>query len=159
MAPSTSTAIPSFYRIFFPSIDPLIALSGAFFAYFQPDVTMSSMFPLSHAWARITPAHTMLLQQLGGWYISVIFLQVFLLRYTQDVNIWKLFQFSVLITDAALFQSLWVALKAQERLQIEKVRPEEWGTAAITGFVAVVRILFLAGVGFGKKGGGIKKRN
>ncbi|KAF2706190.1 hypothetical protein K504DRAFT_385897 [Pleomassaria siparia CBS 279.74] len=151
--------IPSFYRVFFTSIDPLIALSGAFFALFQPDTTIASMFPLSHAWARITPSHTMLLQQSGGFLISIIVLQVALLRYTQDVNIWKIVQSSILVSDFTLFYSLWCALDAQKRLHIGMLRAEEWGTVGITAFVTVARILFIVGIGLEKKAQAAKKRN
>jgi len=101
----------------------------------------------------------MFLQQLGGFFIATIVLQVVLLRYTQDVNIWKIVQFSILINDYALFHSLWVALSAQKRLDFGKIRAEEWGTIGITAFVTVARVLFLAGVGLGRKAGGSKKRN
>jgi hypothetical protein len=149
MAPSSSTTIPAFYRVFFPSIDPLIALSGIYFAYFQPAITVSSMFPLSQV--NITPSHVMLLQQLGGCYISVSLLQIFLHRYTYDVGVWKLFQLSILISDIALLHSLWTALGAQERRGFGKMRAEEVGIVLVTAFVGLVRVLFLTGVGSGSK--------
>lgn len=79
------------------------------------------------------------------------FLMIFLLRYTRDVKVWKLFEFGILITDITLFYSLWKALEAQGRLQLESLRWEEWGTVAITGFVTLVRVLFLLGAGFAKE--------
>jgi hypothetical protein len=140
--------IPSFYRIFFTSIDPLVALSGGYLNFFDSHTVITSMFPPTHTWSNRTPAHHMLLHQLGGAFFMMAFLMVFMLRCTKDVNIWKLFEAGILITDFGMFYSMWMALGAQKRLSIGDLRWEEWGS--ITGFVTVVRMLFLMEVGFKK---------
>lgn len=157
MSHPTTYPIPAFYRVFFTSIDPLIALSGFYVDFFDPETLITSLFPASHPAARVTPSHTMILHQLGGSLLMMAFLSAFMLRRTHDVAVWKIFEFGILITDYTLFHSHWVGLGAQNRLAVENIRWEEWGTFAITGFVTVVRILFLAGVGFGNSGSMLKK--
>lgn len=141
--------IPSFYRVFFTSIDPLIALSGAYLSLFDPGTVLASSFDRSSPYAVPTPAITVLLTQAAGALSVMAFLMVFMLRRTDDIVIWKLFESSILIADVALFRSLWQALEAQGRLDVTVLRAEEWGTIAITGFVTLMRVLFVSGVGFG----------
>ncbi|KAF2735271.1 hypothetical protein EJ04DRAFT_563450 [Polyplosphaeria fusca] len=149
--PSTQP-IPAFYRVFFTTIDPMIALGGgAYLNFFDPAVTITSVFPASHPWSDMTPSHTMLFHQLGGAFMQMAFLMIFLLRYTADVGVWKLFEAAILITDFTLFYSNYAGLVAQERWQMDKIRWEEWSTFAITAFITVVRVLFLAGVGMGRR--------
>lgn len=156
--PGTPNHIPAFYRVFFTSIDPLIALSGAYMDFFDPETILASSFPRSSDYAKPTPPITVLLRQAGGAFIMMAFLMVFMLRYTNDVKIWKMFEFGILLTDLTLFYSLHGALVEQGRLDVGAIRWEEWGTIAITGFVTVVRIAFLGGLGFTKKGdNGAKK--
>ena len=76
---------------------------------------------------------------------------IFMLRFTNDIKVWKTFEFGILITDFTLFLGLRGALETQERLDIGAIRWEEWGTIAITGFVTLVRIAFLVDVGFKRR--------
>ena len=89
--------------------------------------------------------------------LGYLFLQVFLLRATNDLKVWKLFQTAVLLFDAVCLWSLWVTLEKQDRLSLSKWRSEDWGCVVITLGVAVVRSAFLAEVGFRKIVGGGKR--
>ena len=89
----------------------------------------------------------MLFQQLGGFLLGTAFMEAVLLRYSGDVNIWKLVQATILIVDIAILYALWDALSQQGRLQPSKLRGEDWGCVAITGFVTIVRSLFITGLG------------
>ena len=139
--------IPPFYRIFFTSIDPLIALSGAYISLFDPETILASSFPRSSIYAKPTPPITVLLTQASGAFVMMAYFMIFMLRYTDDVKIWKMFEFGILITDFTLFLSLSDALGIQGRLDVGAIRWEEWGTIVITGFVTSVRVAFLVGVG------------
>jgi hypothetical protein len=158
MSAQSSDTIPSFYRVFFTSIDPLIGLSGAYVNFFDPDTLITSVFPSDLPYTKITPSHTLILHQMGGCFIMMPFLMVFMLRATSDIKVWKFFEAGILITDFGLFFSLWKGLEVQNRLGLEILRWEEWGTIAITGFVTIVRILFILGVGLRKSTSAVKKR-
>ncbi|KAF2110777.1 hypothetical protein BDV96DRAFT_583696 [Lophiotrema nucula] len=159
MATNSISRVPAFYTVFFTSIDPLIALGGgAYIVFFRPQTFIDQLFPRTSPYSVITPSHTLLLHQLGGTFLMVGFLQVFMLRYTKDLAIWKFLQFSILIEDVVLFYSLYAGLVTQNRLALESVRAEEWGSVAITGFVLIARVLFLLEVGFKKVGGSAGKK-
>lgn len=84
---------------------------------------------------------------------------VTMLRYTKDVGVWKFFEAGILICDLALFGSYWVGLKEQGRLDIGELRWEEWSSLAITGFITIMRGLFVAGVGLRSTSTRAKKKN
>lgn len=154
----TYDGIPAFYRVFFTSIDPLIALSGAYLDYFDPETILASAFPRSGSYAKPTPPVTFLLKQAGGSFAMMAFLMIFMLRYTSDIKIWKMFEFGILMTDFTLFFSVFSALRATGRLSVSSIGLEEWGTLLITGFVTVVRIAFLGGLGLRKTNGNGQKK-
>lgn len=96
-------------------------------------------------------------QQIGGSLLTIGILDVVLLRYTNDVTIWKILEVAVLLYDLALLWSNYEALKFQGRLSLGGLRVEDWGGIAITAQAAVVRVAFLMGVGLkgvGKGKGG-----
>lgn len=78
------------------------------------------------------------------------FISAVLLRYTDDIKIWRIVQIADLIVDVAYFWAVWGVLDAQKRLDPTTWRAEDWGSVAITGTATVVRLLFLLGIGFKK---------
>lgn len=142
--------IPAFYRHFFTIADPAMAVWGAYMTVAYPDTVLDSFVP--RALSRRDPAQFMLFQQLAGWPLGTAFLSIFLLRYTRDVGVWKIFQASVLIVDVVLGYALWDALGRQERLSLGALRAEDWGCIGITAVFGLMRSAFLLGVGMG--GGG-----
>ncbi len=150
--PAPAQPIPAAYRIFFTSLDPLVALGGAYLHFFLPETVLDSYIPATVS--PHEPQHYMLYQQLGGFLLGSAFLSIVLLRYTGDLGVWRILQASILIVDVTLLFTQWDALARQGRLSLGATRAEDWGCAAITGTVAVVRVLFLTGVWLGRKGGG-----
>ncbi|KAK1049831.1 hypothetical protein LTR74_017186 [Friedmanniomyces endolithicus] len=151
-----SQRISPFYRIFFTTVDPLIALTGFISALFFPNFLLSTYSPT----ATIPPAieTTELLNILAGFYLSVVPLQIFLLRARpQDLTVWRVLQFSVLITDVAVLGATMTALSAQGRLQPSRWRLEEAGSVALTAGVGLIRIAFLISLGMGRQARGGKE--
>lgn len=74
------------------------------------------------------------------------------LRVTSDIKVWRIIVAGVLFIDLAILGSVYVSLQRQDRLEVEKWRWQDWGNVLFTGGVAVIRGLFLAGVGAGRKG-------
>ncbi|KAF9692457.1 hypothetical protein EKO04_009333 [Ascochyta lentis] len=151
---SSSRAIPSFYRVFFTIIDPIICIWGAYMDFFDPRMVLSS-----HILAD-TPdiGHVMILKQRGGAMLSFGFTSAVLLRYTQDIKIWHLVQIALLIVDFAYFPAVFGALNEQMRVLPETWRAEDWGSLAITGTATLVRLAFLARAGFTDEDDGLKAR-
>ncbi|KAK1819957.1 hypothetical protein LTR12_005679 [Friedmanniomyces endolithicus] len=151
-----SQSIPLFYRIFFTTVDPLIALTGFISALFFPKFLLSTYSPT----ATIPPTveTTQLLNILAGFYLSVVPLQVFLLRARpQDLTVWRALQFSVLVTDVAVLGAMAKALSAQGRLEPSHWRLEEAGSVALTAGVGLIRIAFLITLGMGRQARGGKE--
>ena len=81
------------------------------------------------------------------------FLDVFLLRYSKDIVVWKIQQAATMIYDVVLLWSVYEALGKQGRLSLEGMRWEDWGGIAITGLAVLVRGAFLLDVGLSKQEG------
>jgi hypothetical protein len=148
--------VPLFYRIFFTYLDPLICVWGAYMDFFDPALVLSSHIP-NHI---PDIGHSMILKQRGGGMLNFGFLSFFLLRYTQDLAIWRLVQIADLIVDFAYFWAVYEALASQGRLGAASWRVEDWAAIGITGAATLTRLAFLAGVGLVKgkgKGKGVKK--
>ncbi|KAK3069198.1 hypothetical protein LTR53_012659 [Teratosphaeriaceae sp. CCFEE 6253] len=141
-----ATPIPPGYRLFFSTIDPAIAFTGAISALFFPQFILDS-----YSTAAVSPPSietTMTLDSLAGFYLAVMFLQIFLLRAKpDDLQVWRLLQGSILITDVAIVAASGKAQNAQGRLNPMDWRLEEAGTIAITAGVGLFRIAFLMGLG------------
>ncbi|PSN73484.1 hypothetical protein BS50DRAFT_583013 [Corynespora cassiicola Philippines] len=150
MQRSSAQSIPGFYRVFFTIFDPLFALGVAYMNCAEPGSIVTSLFPEDGPWSTVTPSHMMLFHQSAGALVCLATCMGVMLRYAEDVRVWRIFEFAVLFTDFPVFYGNCVALDAQQRLSLDKIRPEEWNVFAITAFVATVRILFVAGVGLGK---------
>ncbi|KAK0276949.1 hypothetical protein LTR91_013854 [Friedmanniomyces endolithicus] len=146
-----SQSIPRFYRIFFTTLDPLIALTGFISALFFPSFLLNTYSPT--ATIRPTTETIQLLNILAGFYLSVVPLQVFLLRARpQDLTVWRVLQFNL-----AVLGAMAIALNAQGRLQPGHWRLEEAGSVVVTVGVGLIHIAFLMSLGMGRQARGAKE--
>ena len=122
---------------------------------FTPDTVVNAFVPSTIA--PRNPYFDFMLQQLGGALTMLALIDIVLLRYTADVNIWKILEAAVLVYDFSLLYSNYYALVQQGRLSFGALRWEDWGDIAITGQAVVVRIVFLLAVGLSKKDKVVKK--
>jgi hypothetical protein len=143
----SSVNIPSFFRLFFTWLDPIICIWGAYMDFFDPTLVLSSHIP--HPTADL--GHAMILKQRGGGMLNFGFISAVLLRYTNDIKIWRIVQVSLLIVDFACFWAIWDVLGVQQRLSPSSWRAEDWGSIVITGTATLTRVLFLLGVGVKSK--------
>lgn len=142
--------IPTVYRIWFASLDPLIALSGALGNIFASTTVLDSYNPK----AAVPPAieTKALLDSSTGFLLGTLFLQVVLLRLRpRDVTVWKCLQASIAIADVAIISSKLIGLSEQGRLDPSLWRWEECGTLGITSFVVATRSSFLCGLGMAEQ--------
>lgn len=122
--------------------------------FFDPNLVLTSHIPDLTA----DVGHKMILRQRGGGMLNFGFISAFLLRYTGDVQVWRLVQISDLIVDFAYFWAVYSTLSVQQRLDPVTWRAEDWGSIVITGTATVTRIAFLTRVGLKKKPGIGKKK-
>jgi hypothetical protein len=150
--PSPSS-IPSFYRIFFGTIDPLIALTGILTNIFTPSAILKSYN--SNAMLPPSTETTVLLRSSAGYLLSTMFLQTVLLRLRpKDLTVWRCLQIAILIQDVAILASLTLALATERRLNLALVRPEEWSNFVVLTAVGLIRAAFILDVGVPQGGDG-----
>ncbi|KAF7192923.1 hypothetical protein HII31_05734 [Pseudocercospora fuligena] len=146
MAPSTN--IPTFYRIFFLYVDPLIAGWGVYMNIFTPQVSVDAFVPAS-----ISPYNalqsTPLCHQIAGGLLTCAVLDFTLLRRTNEVWIWQAQQYAQLAYDIVILWSIRTSLDQQGRLSLAGLRVEDWGTIVIVFVCGLLRALFCANIGLG----------
>jgi hypothetical protein len=142
MAPSPR--VPFYYRLFFTWLDPIICVWGAYMDFFTPKVVLSSHIPNP---AAPDIGHAMILKQRGGGMLNFAVLSAVLLRYTSDIEIWRIAQAAFLLVDISYFWSVYEVLESQGRLGWETWRAEDWGSLVIVTAATVTRVAFLAGLG------------
>lgn len=150
MASKDFSNIPTFYRLYFSWLDPAVCVWGSYMDFFTPAFVVAATLPPS-----ISPHNTYydwVLYQLGGALLSILVIDVVLLRYTNDINIWKIWEVAVLVYDLGLLYSFYRALELQGRLSFGALRFEDWGAIVITAQAAVVRSAFILGVGLSASG-------
>lgn len=141
--------IPSAYRIFFATIDPLVASTGVIGNLFVQHGILDSYNPN----AKYPPSieTKVCLQSLAGFLAGTMFLQIVLLRIRpRDIAVWKCLEASIAIVDCAIIAAVLKALDDQGRLSPELWRLPDWTNLGVTGFVLLYRVSFLLGIGMPK---------
>ncbi|KAJ4304811.1 hypothetical protein N0V90_000339 [Kalmusia sp. IMI 367209] len=145
---SPSPSIPALYRIIYLYMEPVSTLVGAVYAHhFQ-----STYLQLTHADS--APKHSIplgtsiVLTQLANLYLLLCINEALVLRATTDVKVWKTFLFGLLVADLGHLYSVhqvgfWVYWRFWEWNAIDL------GNVPFVYLLAVSRVLFIAGVGFG----------
>jgi hypothetical protein len=149
--------IPALYWYYCTAVDPLLSIAAVYMHYFSPSTFMDPGFAQSSPYGKITPSHLFLMHQFGGVFAAWTFLQLTMLRETNDMKVWTRFQTALSFTDIAVLYSQWKALEAQGRLDMGKLRWEESSNAVIVLMILLIRVGFIAGWGF-PKGSAAKKR-
>lgn len=135
--------LPAVYRIWFTWIDPLIIAFAVYMNLFETN-WMANLF--SHE--AFNYHHHAFLYHLGGSLAAIGILQVFLLRRTDDLSIWKLVQWAVLTCDAFYFIGQIRAMYYHNRFwTITDWWKEDWAVLLFLMFTAALRISFILGAG------------
>ena len=104
-----TTAIPAPYRLTLTTLEPLLALGGVLQTLAAPETYLSTMTRSSVPY---DPQTKFLYTALAGSWLFFVFIEVFLLRYLDDVKVWLWVCAGVLMQDA-LFG--WSCVEAVER--------------------------------------------
>lgn len=151
MATSMSD-IPLVYRIYFQTIEPVCAVSGAYLAHFEPKRFLEFTAPPSMLakTAAISPLTQLQLSQMAGCYVLFALNLAVLLRYTSDVNIWRIIVLGCLLSDFAHLYAAWGAFGTTMFWAVHTWRSENWGNIGTLYLGAFLRMAFLYGVGMTK---------
>ncbi|KAF2729198.1 hypothetical protein EJ04DRAFT_516126 [Polyplosphaeria fusca] len=150
MAPAASP-IPAPYNLVFLYLEPASTLAGAVWAHFRQAEYLELTHAASAPPAQLIPTSTsIVLTQLANLYLLLCVNEALVLRATADVSVWKTFLLGLLLADFGHLASVrlvgsWVYW------QVWKWNAIDWGNVGVVYVLAVVRICFLAGVGFEQK--------
>jgi hypothetical protein len=133
------------YRMWFTWVDPLSLVPTVYGILYEHNFIMDGLIPASQSVAN--PDHGFLFHQLAALYGFVAFMLGGTLRATSEIKVWRVVIAGVLGIDLALLACLYVSLVHQGRLSVANMRWQDWGQLVYTGGVAIIRSLFLLGVG------------
>ncbi|KAK3323041.1 hypothetical protein B0H66DRAFT_218784 [Apodospora peruviana] len=152
---TTGFALPFVYRLFFLLVEPISALIGAYYAYFD----QSFYLKLTHAASAPEPiplGTTIVMSQLANLYLFFAINECLVLRSTTDLRVWKRVLFCLLVGDLGHLYSVR-ELGPQIYWSVTKWNAIDWGNIAFVYLGASMRIAFLANVGLGAKSRKVKR--
>jgi hypothetical protein len=141
---STKT-VPAFYRIIFTYVDPVIAFATGYGLVFHRDAILGMLSPL------FTPravAYDPWLWQVAAAYWIIAVIQGGLLRYTDDLGIWKICNGAICIMDIMLMFSMWEMRQPPHNWSMATMSQQDWSNVYGAAVFAVIRIFFILEVGF-----------
>ena len=162
-ANTSQLRLPLAYTLWFIWIDPILSLLGAYGGLFEPYLLLLSFIPatipnaaaptepLANPDISMNPAHTMIFNQLGGFFILTFTLSAFMLRATNDLTVWKFYQGAISLVDVIILVATAAEYSRQGRLSPLVWRSEDWFSVVVTGACALLRISFVLGIGLDKK--------
>ncbi|KAH7241525.1 hypothetical protein BKA59DRAFT_478753 [Fusarium tricinctum] len=139
--------VHSFYRIWFTWVDPLVLIPTVYSLMFTPEFMLDGLIPSSMS--PYNPDQAFLFHQLAASYLLIGIMLGVVLRMSSDIQVWRVIIGAVLLVDITILVSVTVSMKQQGRFELSQFRWQDWGNYLFTGWVALLRGLFLAGVGVG----------
>lgn len=140
--------IPAIYRFTFLWMEPILNLSGIWICLFDKTRALDTWVP-----ATLVPHNPLLdilMYQLAGCFIILMITQGWMLRYTADVGVRRIFNFGGSIWDIILLYAWYDTFRYQGRLSLSALRPVELFALVNTIFVTGNRIACALGIGFGQ---------
>lgn len=137
---------PAFYRIFFLTIEPISALTGAYFAHFQPQTYIQLTHASSAPQGAIPLGTQIVLTQLANLYFLFAINEAFVLRSTSDLRVWRALLFGLLVADLGHLYSVW-GLGTGVYWKVHEWSAMDWGNVGFVYAGALMRIAFLFGFG------------
>jgi hypothetical protein len=152
--PNTSVnpvGVAPYYRLFFLTIEPISAVLGAYFAYFQPRTYLHLTHGESAPRSDIPLGTQIVLAQLSNLYLLFALNEALVLRSTRDLRVWRALLFGLLIAD---FGHLWSVneLAGSIYWNVSKWNAIDWGNIGFVYVGALSRVAFLCGIGITSEG-------
>lgn len=141
---ATTTHIPLLYRIYFHWLDPANSLMTAYFCLFQRTLFLKQLTVMIRS---RNVNYDPVLWQVAGLYLLIATLQAWMLRYTNEIAVWKITTFGVMIVDVMILGSMLELNWGPNGLALGAVRRLDWSNGSLTLIAIFIRIAFIAGVG------------
>ncbi|KAF3915057.1 hypothetical protein ABW21_db0204519 [Orbilia brochopaga] len=128
------------YRLVFFYIEPLLALSGAYLTYFDPQTYLFKLLP--DAADPITPSTQLALTNLAAMYAHFAIVEALLLRVTDDRRVWRVAIVGMVVSDVLHLMAIY---KGRGEVAWRFGRREDWEVFATSYGPLGLRLAFLAG--------------
>ena len=148
LSPTTKEGqIATVYRLFFLYIEPVSALLGAYFSFFDQPAYLSLTHALSAPQQDSIPISTQIvLSQLANLCLLFAINEMLVLRSTKDLRVWKALLFGLLVADLGHLWSVKV-LGWEMYWRAGDWNAIDWGNVGFVYVGALMRSCFLLGVG------------
>jgi hypothetical protein len=150
--------LPIIYTIFFLFLEPISALVGAYYSYFDQatylgllDVSSSHVAnagSASSSAAASTIGTSVALSQLSNMYFFFALNEAIVLRASPDIRVWRAVLFVLLVADLGHLFSL-KELGSHIYFDVGRWNASDWGNVPWVYAGATLRLCFLLGVGLG----------
>ncbi|KAH7631626.1 hypothetical protein B0T09DRAFT_260847 [Sordaria sp. MPI-SDFR-AT-0083] len=154
---ASAFSLPLLYRLFFLLIEPLSALLGAFYAYFDKKTYLELTHAASAPGTPIPLGTSIVLSQLANLYLFFAINEALVLRSTSDIRVWKTVLFCLLIGDIGHLYTVR-ELGLNIYWSPSTWNAIDWGNIPFVYLGASMRIAFLADVGLYKSGKRLQKK-
>jgi len=149
-AGSSANAIPLLYRLFFLYIEPVATAVGAYYAALDQKAYMHLTLPSaagSLLGTSVSTRESIVLYQLANLYFVFALNEALVLRATDDVRVWKVFLFGLLLADFGHLASV-ASVGLDVYYRFWDWNSMYWGNLGFVYVGAATRLCFLTGVGF-----------
>lgn len=148
MSTANNASVSSVYNYFFLYIDPLSALTGAYYAFFQQQTYLDLTHAASAPKQGIPITTQTILSQLANLYFLFAINEALVLRSTSDLKVWRTLLFCLLVADLGhLYSVHYVGWHIYT--SILTWNAIDWGNVAFVYTGASFRLAFLLGFGVG----------
>lgn len=145
MVVKASTSVPSLLRFFLLYLEPIFALGGVILALTKPGDYLSTMS--REAITTIQPSSHFVYTQLAGGWLHFAFTEAVVLRYVDDLRVWKLLCVGMLLSDFVYVHSTAEAVGGwAEYAKLGNFTVQDWVVTATTLPFVLTRIGIAAGV-------------
>lgn len=140
-----TTAIPWIQRLLITTLEPLFALSGSILLCIRPEQYLSSLTRGQGA-EIYSPSQQWIYTQLAGAWLVIVFLEAVILRLVDDLRIWRLICWAILLSDVLYTHSCAQAVGGWgEWLNLAHWTLEDWTVTITTWPFVFSRISIVLG--------------
>lgn len=132
------------YHIYFKWMDPIISIVTAHVMLFHPDLVLASFNPQL---VPRDPKYDVLLWFCSGVFSMISVYHALLLRYTDDVGVWKITNLGVVVLDFMILGAMVEMHFASRESSAAAFRPDDYMNYFLTLLAIVMRLSFIENVG------------
>ena len=157
MPPTTKTPpVALIYVHYFRTIEPILALVGAYLAHSSPGEFLQTMSPASFVMddsslssSSSSQATQLLLSTLSATYFLFALNEALVLRATRNLSVWRSVQLSYMVCDVGHLYAIYV-LCPSRFWAVAAWTARDWTNLGVLWFDVSLRAAFLVGIGVGK---------